>query len=423
MIIPSIDLEKGRTVQLVGGEDRALDAGTPMPILKRFRLAGEVAVVDLDAAKGEGCNAALIRELCAEARVRVGGGIRDLETALAWLNAGAAKIVIGTAANEGWLDQLPRERVIVALDARDGDVVTHGWRQSTGCTVLQRMAELRDSCSGFLVTFVECEGRLGGTRMDLVEALVEAASPAKVTIAGGVTTAAEIAELDRLGADAQVGMALYTGRLSLAQAIVAPLTSDRADGFWPTVVADERGTALGLVYSSARSMEAAVEEQMGVYESRRRGLWVKGESSGCTQELLAVDLDCDRTNLRFTVRQAGSGFCHMETHTCWGEDRGLARLQARLIERLQSGPELSNTVRLAADSELLRSKLIEEAGELAEANSPSAIRHEAADLLYFALVKASTAGIPLSEIETELDRRELFITRRACEAKDSSCPA
>ena len=109
-------------------------------------------------------------------------------------------------------------RIIAALDADKGEVVVEGWRKRTGESILDRMRRLKGLVGGFLVTFVEREGRLGGTNMDLVPALVDAAAPARVTIAGGVTTPEEIAELDRLGADAQVGMALYTGKLDLADA-------------------------------------------------------------------------------------------------------------------------------------------------------------------------------------------------------------
>ena len=99
MIVPSIDLEGGSTVQLVGGEDKALDAGDPRPLLSRFGRVGETAVIDLDAATGEGSNEALVAELCRRGPVRVGGGIRDLATARRWLDRGAARIIIGTPAS------------------------------------------------------------------------------------------------------------------------------------------------------------------------------------------------------------------------------------------------------------------------------------------------------------------------------------
>jgi len=423
VIVPSIDLAGGRCVQLVGGERRALDAGDPWPWLRRFALAGEVAVVDLDAARGEGSQAELVRSLCRAARVRVGGGIRDLGSARAWLDAGAAQVVIGTAASRELCAALPRERVIVALDARDGEVVTHGWRRRSGRGVLERIEELRGACGGFLVTFVEREGRLGGTDLERAREVIAAAGQARVTIAGGVATAAEVAALDRAGADAQVGMALYTGRLSLADALAAPLASDRPDGLWPTVVAGERGQALGLAYSNRASLAAALDERAGVYWSRRRGLWRKGASSGATQELLAVDLDCDRDALRFTVRQGRPGFCHRGAMTCWGPERGLGALEARLRERLRGDPAAadvgSRTARLAADPALLRAKLVEEAGELASATTADEVRHEAADLLYFTLVRLAAAGVSLAEAEAELDRRALALTRRPCAAKES----
>ncbi|MFB3049056.1 MAG: HisA/HisF-related TIM barrel protein, partial [Acidimicrobiia bacterium] len=221
MIIPSIDLVEGRAVQLVGGEVEAIDAGNPVPILERFSVAGEVAVIDIDAARGEGTNRDLIRRLCRLAPVRVGGGIRDAETALDWLDAGAEKVIIGTGATPELLSRLPAHRVIVALDSRNGDVVTHGWRRTTGASVLERIAELRDLCGGFLVTFVEREGRMRGTDVDRAEAAIAAAGESRVTIAGGVATSAEIAAIDGLGADTQVGMALYSDTLGLAEAITA----------------------------------------------------------------------------------------------------------------------------------------------------------------------------------------------------------
>jgi phosphoribosyl-ATP pyrophosphohydrolase len=416
MIIPSIDISGGQTVQLVGGENLALEAGDPMPLMKMFSVVGEVAVIDIDAARGEGRNRDLITELCKRGRARVGGGIRDLDTARRWLDLGAEKIIIGTAATPEFLASLPRDRVIVAIDSRDGDVLSHGWRRSTGQSLLDRMAELNGLCGGYLITFVEREGRLEGTDLDRAKQVVDAAGEARVTIAGGITTVEEIAALDRLGADAQVGMALYTGGISLADAIAAPLISGRADGLWPTVVVDDGGVALGLVWSSPESLRQAIETRRGVYQSRSRGVWVKGATSGATQELLRVDADCDRDTLRFTVRQHGPGFCHTGDRTCWGADRGLGRLQRRI---LTAGTDpASNTQKLLHDPVLLASKIREEADELAETGEPEGVVAEAADLLYFLLVKAAGSGVTLDEIENELDRRERRVTRRPMTAKE-----
>src|SRR5205823_6028641 len=142
----------------------------------------------------------------------------------------------------------------------------------------------------------------GGFDFQGVAAAVSAAGDARVTAAGGITTATEIAELDRIGADAQVGMALYTGRLSLGDAVAAPLAKPvdsqgggGGRGIWPTVVCDEWGHTLGLVWSTRESLARAIAERRGIYWSRsRQALWEKGATSGNTQELVRVDLDCDR---------------------------------------------------------------------------------------------------------------------------------
>ena len=433
MVIPSIDLQGGSTVQLVGGRDKALDAGDPRPLLRRFSIAGEVAVIDLDAAIGTGSNAALIEELVKQAPCRVGGGIRSVDAAIRWLDAGASKVILGTAATPEILKELPRERVIAAVDCNHGEVVVKGWREGTGEKVEDRIARLRDHVGSFLITFVEREGRMVGIDTAQIERLVKAADTGRpdsprVTIAGGIATAEEIGIIDRLGADAQVGMGLYTGRFTLHDAVLAPTSSDRPDGLLATVVVDELGHALGLCYSSRESVAKAIELQRGVYHSRRRGVWVKGETSGDTQELLRIDLDCDRDALRFVVRQRGNGFCHLKTDTCWGNHAGLAALERTVRQRLAEAPTGSYTRRLLDDPALLRAKLIEEAGELATALDPSkpdsrgtgsAAANEAADLIYFALVALAKADASLADVGTILDARSRKVTRRPGNAKPS----
>jgi phosphoribosyl-ATP pyrophosphohydrolase len=413
MIVPSIDLMDGRAVQLVGGKGEPRDGGDPLEVAERFAVAGELAVIDLDAALGRGSNAEVVRELVRRYPCRVGGGIRSAQAALEWLDAGARKVILGTAARPEVLDELPRRPVISALDGVDGEVVVRGWTERTGTRVLDRLDELRQRVGGFLVTFVEREGRMGGIDLEACRRVVAAAGDTPVTLAGGVTSAEEIARLDRIGADAQVGMALYSGRLGLAEAFAAPLRSDRPDGLWPGVVCDEQGAALGLVYSSAESLAAAIAERRGIYWSRSRGeLWRKGESSGATQQLLRVAADCDRDALRFTVRQHGSGFCHRATRSCWGEDEGLGAVQRRIEGRLSDPVPGSYTERLARDPELLAAKLVEEARELAAAEQPNELVWEAADLLYFTLTRLATRGVPLDAVIDELDRRRRGVQRR-----------
>ncbi len=422
MIVPSIDLMGGNAVQLVGGERLELDAGDPVEVCGPFLRTGELAVVDLDAALGQGDNVAamerlLERGLAAGATVRVGGGIRTVEAARAWLDRGASRVVLGTAATPEILRELPRERVVAALDARDGEVVTEGWRTRTGESIETRLERLRPFAGGFLVTFVEREGRLGGTDSERAKSLRAAAGDAELVAAGGITTAADVAALDALDVRSQVGMALYKGLLELGPAIWACLHSDRPDGLVPTIPCDTEGRALGLVYSSLESLSESLTTGKAVYQSRRRGLWRKGATSGNVQELLRVAPDCDRNALRFTVRQAGAGFCHKQTETCFGAATGLRALERTLQERRQSAPPGSYAAKLFADPTLLDAKLREEVEELCEARSTEHAVAEAADVLFFTLARLVRDGAGLPELALELDARAARVSRRPGLAK------
>lgn len=419
MIIPSIDVQNGVAVQLVEGKELALEAGDPMKVATQFSRVGELAVIDLDAAMGKGSeNRNKVMELVRAYPSRVGGGIRSVESALDWLDAGAEKVILGTAARPEILGELPKSRVIAALDARHDEVVVQGWTKSTGVPLRSAIAKLRDHVGGFLITRVEKEGRMGGVDMQDALRLRDACGDARLTLAGGVATAEEIAQLDREGIDAQVGMAIYTGEFSLADAMSHMLCSDRPDGLWPTVVCDRYGVALGLAYSSLRSLDASIRSGAAHYESRKRGLWKKGETSGATQRLLRVCMDCDRDALRFVVEQADPGFCHKHRWTCFdNEELGVFALDRTIAKRKTTASRASYTRRLLDDPTLLDAKIIEEAQELIDASTREEIVHEMADLLYFSLVRGAAKGIRFSEVQSEFRRRSRRVRRRGGDAK------
>lgn len=207
-----------------------------------------------------------------------------------------------------------------------------------------------------------------------------------------------------------------SSKLLLSKAISKNWKSDRPDGLLPTVVTDESGIAMGLAYSSEESILEALRTQTGVYQSRKRGLWVKGATSGDTQELIRIALDCDNDTLKFVVRQNGR-FCHLEQPGCFGGLGGIAALEQTLISRKESAPEGSYTARLFSDEKLLRAKIMEEAEELCDAKTKDEIAFEAADLIYFALTRAVGAGVTLADIEANLDAKAFKVKRRTGDAK------
>lgn len=421
MIIPSIDILGGRAVQLRGGRHPMIDVGDPEMLAEKLSRAGEIAVVDLDAALGKGSSKALILKLVSKYACRVGGGIRTKELAVEYLNAGARAVMIGTKATPEFLSGLPRERLIAALDTNKEKIMVEGWTRATEAGLFDKIAELKPYVSGFLVTTIDREGEMNGFDFERAAAIVEAAKGVRVTFAGGASGgdegAEQIARLDAMGADVQAGTAIATGALSVARAFSAPLSSDRGDGLWPTIVCDEGGRFLGLVYSDLESLDAAFETGRGVYKSRSRGLWVKGETSGNGQRFLRADLDCDRDCIRFTVRQEGAGFCHLDRRTCFDDGYGIEKLSRTIAARLKDAPEGSYTRRLFSDSGLLASKLREEADELAVTTNAKDAVFEAADVVYFALVKAMREGARLQDIEAELERRSYKVQRRPGNAK------
>ncbi len=226
MIFPCIDLMEGKVVQLVQGREKALEGDSPEEMLRRFAKFPEIQVIDLNAAMGRGSNDSLVRMLASRATTRVGGGVRSVERAQALIAQGARKVIAGTAAfgpagiRHDWLSAMSqaigRERLIVALDSKAGRIVVKGWSESTVFTAEEVVSELEPYCSGFLCTYVDQEGMLRGTDLDWFRRL-RAATPLEITAAGGITTMDDVHALCDMGVHAALGMAIYTGRLSLEE--------------------------------------------------------------------------------------------------------------------------------------------------------------------------------------------------------------
>jgi phosphoribosylformimino-5-aminoimidazole carboxamide ribotide isomerase len=220
MIIPCIDLMGGKVVQLVQGREKALEGEAPLEMLRKFSAFREIQVIDLDAARGSGENAAVVELLAARARCRVGGGVRTADRARRLVEAGAHRVIVGTAAFTPALGEIAAavgaDRLVVALDSSQGEVVVKGWTEAAGCTAEEVVHRLEPYCSGFLCTYVDKEGMMQGTDMDWFRRL-RAATKHEITAAGGIASMEEIRGLASLGIHAALGMAIYTGRLDLAE--------------------------------------------------------------------------------------------------------------------------------------------------------------------------------------------------------------
>ena len=411
MIIPSVDLSDGKAVQLKQGREKALERENPVEVAQSFNKYGEIAVIDLDAAMGKGDNEKVIRQICNVADCRVGGGVRDAEKAARLVTYGAHKIIIGTRAftddgiDHAFLKEITEaigaQRLIIAIDAFNGEIVTKGWKHHTGMQVLDVIGELDQYASEFLFTTVEKEGMMQGTDLDLVQK-VTGKTKRPVVVAGGVTTVDEIKAISKLNAHIQLGMAVYTGALSLADAFIASLDWDK--GLIPTVTVDRTSQVLMLAYSNQESVKKIFETGKGWYFSRsREKLWMKGESSGNVQDFVKIRTDCDRDTLLLTVAQQGVA-CHTGNYSCFGDKQfSLQELFGVIQERFANPTPGSYTASLT--EELVHEKIMEEAQEVIEARTEDEIVWEAADVLYFTLALLAKKQVPLDFVVNELRRR------------------
>jgi phosphoribosyl-ATP pyrophosphohydrolase/phosphoribosyl-AMP cyclohydrolase len=433
MVIASIDIQNGKVVQLRQGSELVLQRDNPGELAAEFDRYGEVAVIDLDAAMGKGSNIEMIKPLLRKAECRVGGGIRTPQQARELVSLGARKIIVGSGAfrdtakkgagvaggefavNIPFLEamsmKIGRERLIVAVDARAGEIVVDGWKTPTGLDLIEAAKAVEPFAGELLFTCVEREGTMTGINLDPVKKLREAVS-CQITVAGGVSTLGEIEEIAAIGCDVQLGMALYTGKINLADAFITSLNWKKGETLLPTpysllpiIVQSPDDQILMTGFTDKEALAETFKRGNVCFHSRTRNkLWMKGENSGNVLELIRLRTDCDRDALLAIAEPAGP-VCHTGAWSCFATNRDytLQFLQGIIQERFRNPAPGSYTATL--DDELVREKIMEEAKELCEAKAHDEIVWEAADLLYFATVLMTKAGVTIDEILDELDRR------------------
>ncbi|MFC1690883.1 HisA/HisF-related TIM barrel protein [Nanoarchaeota archaeon] len=224
MIIPSIDLMDGNAVQLVQGnpDNKKIELDDVKGLAFRFSQIGPINVIDLDAALGRGNNKDIVKDLAKENEIRVGGGVREISVAQEYVDAGVKKVIIGSRAfQNGGIDKeflnelketIGKDKIIIAIDSKAGKVVIKGWTESTGLDAKEIVKELEEYCSEFLYTYVDKEGMMQGTDIETLKELKELTDN-EITAAGGISSIEEIKQLEEIGVNSVLGMALYTGKI------------------------------------------------------------------------------------------------------------------------------------------------------------------------------------------------------------------
>jgi len=224
MLIPSIDLMGGKIVQLVQGERKALEFENFEDWIDRFSSFPLVQLIDLDAALGTGHNRDLVREFARRLPCQVGGGIRSVHSVEETLATGARRVILGTSLiregqpNTIFAEEVARaagpEKLVFAIDAKAHRVAIRGWREVTSLKPVEMIAALEPWCTAFLYTNIDTEGLMQGIPMETVQQL-RRATTRQLIVAGGIASIEQVNQLDAMGMDAVVGMAIYTGMVKL----------------------------------------------------------------------------------------------------------------------------------------------------------------------------------------------------------------
>ena len=225
MLIPSIDLLGGRIVQLVQGEKLRLAFDDFEYWIERFSRFPLVQLIDLDAAMRQGENSVLVAQIARRLPVQAGGGIHSIERAWQVLDAGAKRVIIGSAlfsstgaVNTKFAEELAgsvgAERLVAGIDTKNGRIAVKGWKAQVELTPDEAIPQLEPYAAAFLYTHVDTEGTMQGFPID-VAARLRQLTKRQLIVAGGIRSQQEVDSLDALGADAVVGMAVYTELLAV----------------------------------------------------------------------------------------------------------------------------------------------------------------------------------------------------------------
>lgn len=225
MLIPSIDLLGGQIVQLVQGEKLRLAFDDFEYWIEKFSKFPLVQLIDLDAAMRQGDNSKLVAQIAKRLPVQAGGGIHTIERAQQVLDAGAKRVIIGSAlfSAEGTVNTefaaslaaaVGAERIVAGIDTKNGKIAVKGWKAQVSLTPDEAIPQLDPYATAFLYTHVDGEGMLGGFPID-VAARLRKLTAKQLIVAGGIRSQQEVDALDALGADAVVGMAVYTNLLAV----------------------------------------------------------------------------------------------------------------------------------------------------------------------------------------------------------------
>ncbi|AYV84975.1 MAG: bifunctional phosphoribosyl-AMP cyclohydrolase/phosphoribosyl-ATP pyrophosphatase protein [Satyrvirus sp.] len=421
--IPTIDISKGNAVLVKNGKIYKILSPKPVEKAEFISINGDYQIVDIDAAKNDGNNKELIKQIIRLYPGYVGGGIRNLDDAMEYLNFSAKRVIISTGICQQLINSIPKNRLIVAFDIdEEYCVYTNGRTTKHEKKFFEILDEYITSIEMITITFHHTEGTCTGIPVEQVKEIMNYIKDyqIRIIVAGGIKSIDDIEQIFNLGAVPQFGSAFWNGKFTLGD--IFECIAKRNNKFMyydelqliPTIVQSIDGDVLGLVYSTPESLKLSCDTRIAIFFSReRKKLWTKGSTSGNYHKVHNISFDCECSSVRMIVD--GNLFCHLNRKSCFGHfDPSRSNLKnffKHIVENISKGFEESYTATLLNDGSKLNSKILEETEELICAKGNDEIIHETSDLLYFLIVFLHKYNVDIVDVEKELIRRQYRISK------------
>lgn len=442
MFIPTIDISNKKAVLVTRGKVTTV-LGDPMEKAKELAMYRHFQIVDIDAAIGnnKSPNREIIKQIVKKYPCYVGGGIRTLQDAQEMLNSSARRVIIGS--NPELLKELPMDRTILAIDLDDQDnILTHGRTITANLSLCEYLEKYVRYVEMICITFHDAEGgehAIPFTKIKRIQKLLKAILLAsdenwgprsiRCAYAGGIQNIKQVRKIIKMGAIPQFGAAFWKGNFTMGDLFISLLNTKKQvnwcrcrtaidgpkEALFPCIVQNIDGIVLGLVYCTVETLKMSIDTQKATFYSREsRQVWIKGESSGNYHTLQHVDLCCDNTAIRMVVSAGDRNFCHKGQKSCFGHSdpaRGSLHAISQHIKSRSTRENTKNHIKTIQANEIekinyIKTKLKEEIEELIYAETVEDQVYESADVLYFLMKYLIQQGIDISEIESELIKRQ-----------------
>ncbi len=410
-VILTMDLYNNQPVLVKSGKVyESHSNGIIEEAFNKISLHPDILVVDLNGALNEdNNNRDIIKKLATKYYIHSGGGLRTIEDVQDVLKASARRIVVSSNTDTNFIQQIPKERLIVELSLNeDNYILINGRKTNTGIKFEDKIKELTKlNVEAISITFHHTEGHLNGIPKEQIREIMSNIPDTikKVIIAGGVSSINDLEFLWTFkNVIPQLGSAIWKNNITMGQLYIAMAKFDSA-GLLPAIIQDKYGLVKGLIYMNKESLEKSCNTRLlHRYSREHKRVMCKGESSGNYQNISKLSFDCDSDALLVTV-DTENPFCHTNNFSCFSNQSVIKSNISTLNNYIKSHKNLNTySGNMQRHSGLALSKIMEEFWELFCASDKYQVG-ECSDFLIHFIMYLNSQNISLDDILNELNAR------------------